>query len=530
MFVVSYSRKAKGQTYSTTYLAESYRNAAGKPTHKHLLNISHLPADKIDGIKAVLQGKTVVDWDALPGLEALDFGLPFLTLGTLATLGFPQVLPPPLQAHWSTLAAMIVNRVDRPCAKYSVKHWLPRTAVARLLDQASPAFVHHDVCYETLDRLQESQTGVEDALFARRPSPPTLYLYDLTSTYFEGEKAELGAYGYSRDHRQDRKQITIGFLGDMQGLPLAVEVFEGNTRDSATVAAQVEKMKARFGCQKACFVGDRGMMTVDNVTLLRDKGMDFILALTHREVLKLVEAHGPRQMGLEDEQGLADITLDGRRLIVCRNPVAGADTKRRRKELMALTEARFKMLADRVQAGRLKQAVKIQQAVDRFVSKWGMEKFYRTEVAEGQFTWQVDQKTLEAAARLDGVYVLEATPPASEVEGVKVQMIYKNLQEIERAFECLKSEVRVRPVFHWRERRIRAHVYLCTLAYLVEQTWRNAWEAWPPADRPEWTELMGALRAWRRVYVPGKPSLKPKDVGLTPEVAAFFAKVGVPLP
>ena len=235
-------------------------------------------------------------------------------------------------------------------------------------------------------------------MYQRREKPVRLFFYDITSTYFEGRKAEIARYGYSRDHRSDRKQVVIGLVTDSDGIPISMEVFDGNTRDCSTVKGKIDELKNRFNVEKACFVGDRGMKTEANVEHIRDAGLDFILALHHREVLKLVEEHGPTQMELFDERGIADISIDGRRLVVCRNPIAGADTKRRRDELLQLTGEKLESIRIRVEKGRLKKPDAIRRAVDRPFSKWKTEKFFKINIEESSFSFERNRQTIESAA------------------------------------------------------------------------------------------------------------------------------------
>ena len=486
MRVAKYINKGKTKDSTYYFIVESYRNENGQPRTKALLNITKLPIEKIEAIDAALRGKNVVDWDKIEGLESRSFGLSYAVIKTLEKMGFPEVLGDEGKKYWSTIVAMIVNRIDNPCSKYSLKNWIKFNALPQLLGESGTSWYHHNRCYRVLDWLALHQTELEDRLYARRENPDWIFLYDVTSSYFEGLMAELGFFGHSRDHRKDLKQVCIGLLADDNGLPYASEVFPGNTRDSTTVSSQINKMKTRFNCEKAVFVGDRGMMTLANKEQLKKSGLDFILALTNREVLKLVEAHGPQQMGLFDERGIADVVIDGRRMIVCRNPIAGDDTKRRRERLLALTAEKLRRIEKRVANGRLRRATAIQQAVDRWLPRWEMSKFFTVEIADDQLKWSLNKETLAAAERLDGVYVLETTVDAEEMPAEKIDRVYKNLQEIERAFRCLKSELNLRPFRHRKELRIRGHVFVGVLAYWVEQIFRNSLYNAPSDRRFEW--------------------------------------------
>ena len=245
MYVAIRTSVQRGKTYHSAQIVEGYRNEKGQPRQKTLLDISGIGMEKILAVKAALSGKDVVEWDSLEGLSALDYGIPYVTEKTLQSLGFAEILGEEGMAHYPAILAMICNRIDAPCAKYSLRNWAKRTSLWTLPGVDPEKAFHHESCYEALDFLQSRQESIEDALYQRREKPARLFLYDITSSYFEGRKAELARFGYSRDHRGDRKQIVIGLVTDCDGLPLCVEVFKGNTRDSSTVIEKINDVKKR---------------------------------------------------------------------------------------------------------------------------------------------------------------------------------------------------------------------------------------------------------------------------------------------
>lgn len=530
MFVAIRKSVQRGKTYHSAQIVEGYRNPEGKPRQKTLLDISKLGMDKIQAVKLALQGKNIVDWDSLDGLTALDYGIPYVVEKTLHSAGLPEILGIEGEKYYPAILAMTANRIDSPCAKYSLRRWAKRTSLWTYPGIEPKKSFHHEFCYETLDFLAANQEPIEDALYRRREKPARLFLYDITSSYFEGRKAEIAKYGYSRDHRGDRKQIVIGLVTDSDGIPICVEVFQGNTRDSSTVIEKINDLKKRFMVDRACFVGDRGMKTEANIEHIKDEGIDFITALCNREVLNLVEEHGPLQMGLFDEREIAEVSIDGRRLIVCRNPIAGEDTKRRRDELMRLTAEELEKIRIRVENGRLKKADAIRKAVDRYFAKWKMEKFFLASIGDGSFKYEKNREVIDAAARLDGVYVIETSLTAEDMPPLEVQSSYKLLQVVERAFRSTKSELCIRPVYHWKESRIRGHVFLCFLAYLVERSLQIGLASMPDENKPEWKEVLESLRGWRRVSVLDRPALKAHHPGFTPEIASWLQCWKIPLP
>jgi len=519
MYVAIRHKTVNGKTYTSAQIVEGYREG-NKVRQRTLLDISRLPMEKILALKAALQGKALVDWDSLDDVEAKDFGLPYVVTSILEKAGVREILGEEGQSFWPTIAAMVANRIDSPCSKYSLKHWAKNTLLDEILGVDGDKAFSHKTCYAALDFLAEHQEEIEAGLFERRRSTPRLILYDITSTYFEGRKVSDARYGYSRDHRGDRLQIVLGFVTDALGLPVSVEIFEGNTRDSSTVKKQIDKVKKRFGVEHACFVADRGMKTIANIEKLKEEGFEFILALRHSEVLQLVEKHGPIQMGLFDKKDIAEVEIDGRRLVVCWNPVAGEDTKRRREELISLTRDGLQKIAARVQTGRLKSPAAIQKAADRVFAKWKMEKFFTLTITEGSFGFALNEDTVRAAERLDGVYVLETNVPLADMTSDEVRDNYKRLQLVERAFRYLKTDLEIRPLFHWKDSRVRGHVFVCFLAYLVEQQMRLALKNLEKG--PTWEEVLSGLRAWRKVRIVGKPHLKSLNAGLTEDTTRWL--------
>jgi len=377
---------------------------------------------------------------------------------------------------------------------------------------------------------KKNQRFIEEELYCQRESPPRLFLYDITSSYFEGRKAELAKYGYSRDHRKDRKQIVIGLVTDTQGLPICVEVLEGNTRDSTTVINKIDELKSRFSVEKACFIGDRGMKTEANVEHIKSEGFDFILALSHREVLKLADDDTPFQMSLFDVQNVAEVNVDGRRLIICKNPKAGEDTKRRRDELLKNTEDSLTKVKERINKGRLKHVDAIRKVIDKFFEKWKMEKFFKLTIGEGVLEFERDEEKIESASRLDGVYVIETSLEEKEMNSSEIQKSYKLLQVVERAFRSVKDVMEIRPVFHRKEIRIKGHVFICFLAYMVERILQLGIEDLMNEKEVEWVEIKEKLRNWREIKVQGRDDLQSLYSGIDDEMKEWLSKWNIQLP
>jgi transposase len=308
-----------------------------------------------------------------------------------------------------------------------------------------------------------------------------LVLYDLTSTWLEGRCCPLARHGYSRDGRSDKLQIVFGVLCSQDGCPVAVEVFSGNVGDPMTVSAQIVKLKQRFGLSRVVLVGDRGMLTEARLRDdVRPAGLDWITALRAPAIQALSAEDGPLQLSLFDERDMAEITSPdhpGERLVVCRNPAMAAERGRKREELLSATEQDLQKIKDRVRRARnpLKGAAAIGEAVGAVLGKRKMAKHFRRTITDDEFSFERDAESIDAEARLDGIYVLRTSLPAETLDAAGTINAYKGLSRVERAFRSIKTtDIEVRPVFHWAEDRVRAHVFLCMIAYYLEWHMRQA--------------------------------------------------------
>jgi hypothetical protein len=328
--------------------------------------------------------------------------------------------------------------------------------------------------YAALDWLLDQQERIENALAKSHLVGGTLALYDVSSSYLEGRCCELAKHGYSRDHRPDRPQIVYGLLCNREGCPVAIEVFEGNTADPMTLSHQVSKLKARFGLDRVVVVGDRGMITSARIGEdLKPAGLDWITALKAPKIQELADG-GPLQFSLFDDRDLAEIAspdYPGERLIVCRNPLLAAQRRRKRTDLLAATErdlGRIKLAVERKRAP-LRGTAEIDLEVGAVLDKHKMGKHYDLTITDTAFAYRRKQDAIASEARLDGIYVIRTNLPAAALTAEQTVSAYKSLAQVERAFRCLKTiDLEIRPVFHWTAPRVRAHVFLCMLAYYVE--------------------------------------------------------------
>jgi transposase len=336
--------------------------------------------------------------------------------------------------------------------------------------------------YEALDWLLERQGRIENGLARRHLEDGVLVLYDVSSSYFEGRCCPLARYGHSRDHRKDRPQIVYGLLCTREGLPIAVEVFDGNTADPSTLSAQIEKVKDRFGISRLVLVGDRGMITSARIRdELRPANLDWISCLRASAVQALAAENGPLQLSLFDDRDLAEISapdlFPGERLIVCRNHALATERARKREDLLAATERELARIEAQVRRknATLRGAAEIGLAVGPALNKRKMAKHFVVTIGDGHLSWRRRLDQIEAEARLDGIYVIRTSVPAEHLSAAETVKAYKDLSCVERAFRSLKSvDLEIRPIRHWTADRVRAHVFLCMLAYHVEWHLREA--------------------------------------------------------
>jgi hypothetical protein len=456
-------------------LRESYREN-GKVLNRTLANLSGWPAEKVQSLRAVLRGDRLVPAGE-GGFEirrSLPHGHVVAALATARQIGLDDLLPRRgTRRHRALAFGLIIARLLDPAAKL---------ATARMLDTATASHSLGEVLdlggvtarelYATLDWLVSEQAFIE----ARRHlEEGVLVLYDVTSTYLEGRCCPLAQFGYSRDHRRDRPQLVIGLLCALDGRPVAVEVFEGNTGDPTTVPKQIDKLKQRFNLKRVVFVGDRGMITDARIEeTLRPAGLDWISALRAPAIQQLAVEGGPLQPSLFDTRDMAEITspdFPGERLVVCKNPLLAGERARKRGELLAATENDLARIQRRVQRAKspLRGAAEIGKAVGAVIGKRKMAKHFETVMTDDSFVFTRKDEAIAQEAKLDGIYVVRTSLAAEQADAATTVRSYKSLARVERAFRCMKTvDLELRPVFHWTAARVRAHVLLCMLAYYLE--------------------------------------------------------------
>jgi transposase len=460
-------------------LRESWREG-GKTRKRTLANLSKLPHEAIEAVRQVLAGKRLATVEELFSIErSLPHGHVDAVLRMVRRLGVDKMISAKRCRERDLVLGMLVARLVDPGSKLATSRQWSNTSLGELLE-VDGADVNE--LYGALAWLGKRQRSIEKKLAQRYLREGGRVLYDVSSSYYEGRTCPLARFGYSRDHRGDRPQIVYGILTNEQGCPVALEVYPGNTGDPTTVRDQVEKIRERFDLERVVLVGDRGMLTETQIETLREHpGIGWISALRSSGIRKLVSA-GAIDMSLFDERNLAEIRspeYPGERFVVCYNPFLADERRRKRNELLDVTEARLERIAAEV-ARRTQKPLpkeKIALKVGKAFGRHKMEKHFVLRFEDGRFEYRRNTTLIAEEEALDGIYVIRTSEPKRRLSAADAVRTYKGLSEVERTFRCLKgTDLRVRPIFHRLEDSVRAHIFLCMLAYYVEWHLRNAWE------------------------------------------------------
>lgn len=473
--VVTNRRQGKHREYVTHLLRRSWREG-GKVRNETVGNISHLPEEVVELVRLALRGERFVSFGARFAIErSLPAGHVEALLAMARRLELTRLLDRSPSRKRQLCLALIVSRVIAPGSKLATARALSQSTLASELGVEGAG---EDDLYGAMDWLLARQERIERALARRHLGEGMLVLYDVSSSYFEGRSCSLAQLGYSRDRKRGTPQIVYGLLCDRRGCPVAVEVFEGSLHDDKTLPAQIEKLRQRFKLGQVIVVSDRGMVTKANLERLREtEGAAWITALKAPQVKKLVR-EGALQLSLFDEQNLAEIAADDypdERLIVCRNPLVAAERARKREDLLAATERALAEIQGRVEQGTLRGSAEIGLAAGALWNRWRVKKHFQVEITDTSFEFSRKHEQIEREAALDGIYVLRTSVAETELEAPDVARAYKQLKEVERAFRELKGPLELRPIHHRLEDRVRAHVFLCMLAYYLAWHLRQAW-------------------------------------------------------
>jgi transposase len=498
--VATTRRVYKGKTYVTHLLRRSIRK--GKTvTHETLGNLSHLPEQLIEIIKRSLKGETFV-----PAAEAFRItctrphGHVEAVLTMIRKLGIDELVASKPSPPRDLVVAMITERLLFPSSKLAhTRHWHGTT----LAEELDVAYATEDHLYEAMDWLLKRQGAIEKRLAQRHLGEGALVLYDVTSSYYEGKTCPLARFGYDRDGKTGCPIIVYGVLTDADGRPVAVQVYPGNTADPKTVPDQVEALAKRFGLSRVVLVGDRGMLTQTQIDMLKKHpGLGWISALRSGAIRRLLADGHLVKKDLEAER-LAEISspeFPGERLVACYNRQLAEQRRHKRQELLAATQAELEALAASV--GRTETAADIGVRAGKIINHYKMAKHFALTIRDGHLGWARKKDTIQKEEILDGIYVIRTSEPAERLTAADGVRSYKRLALVEQSFRCLKGiDLLVRPIHHRTADRVRAHIFLCMLAFYVEWHLRQAWEPLLFED-----EELAVDRQRRDPVLPAQPS------------------------
>jgi hypothetical protein len=499
--VVTTRRRYKGRVYATHLLRRSYREGA-KVKNETVGNLSHLPEPLIEVIRRALRGEAFVPvGEHLQVVRSLPHGHVQAVRAAMDRLGFQSLIASRPSAERDRVCAMVAARVLAPHTKLATTRWWGTTTLAQ---EYGVEAADENNLYAAMDWLLERQALIERKLAARHLQGGSLALYDLSSSYFEGTHCPLAKIGHDRDGKKNKLQVNYGLLTNPAGCPVAISVYEGNTGDAKTLMPQVKQLREEFGLKQVVLVGDRGMISHKAIQELRElEGLGWITALKSTQIRSLVEGE-TLQLGLFDERNLLELVhpdYPGERLIACRNPELTKLRGHKRRALLEATQGELEKVRARVQRGALQGPAAIGLRVGRVLNKYKVGKHFALEITDRRFEFHLLQEQIADEAALDGIYVIRTSVPKKQLSAADAVRNYKALANVERAFRALKTvDLKVRPIHHHLEKRVRAHIFLCMLAYYVE--W-HLLEAWRPLL---FTDEDQAAKAQRDPVAPAKRS------------------------
>jgi transposase len=481
-----YIAKVPNRNSPPSYLLrESYREN-GKVKNRTLANLSSLPLEQIELLSRVLKGESLVPAeDAFRRIRSVPHGHVHAVLFMLRRLQLESLIASRPCRERDLVVAMVAQRILFPSSKLAaIRLWETTT----LAEELGVKDTEVEELYAALDWLLLRQRRIEHKLARRHLCEGARVLYDVSSSSYFGHTCLLARFGHNRDGRRDLPRIVYGVLTDSEGRPVAMEVYPGNTGDPATVPDQVEKLRVRFGLKRVVLVGDRGMLTQARIDKLREQpGLGWLSALRPEAIRKLIEK-GCLERSLFDERNLAEIAspdFPGERLVACFNPLLEERRRRKRELLLVATERQFARIAAEVARRRKKPLTKAEIGVKtgKVLNKYKVGKHFALSIEDGCFSWQRKQVEIDEEAALDGIYVVRSSEPAEDLAADDAVRAYKSLGDVEQAFRAMKGlELLVRPIHHRVADRVRAHLFICLLAYYVQWHLKRAWASLLFAD------------------------------------------------
>lgn len=465
-------------------LRESIRQGK-KIVKRTIANLSSLSIEQAHAIRRVLKNEKLVQPQAhFDILSSRAHGHVEAVLLTIRKLGLDKLIATRRCHERDLIITMIASRILGPESKLALSRSWDNTTLAESLGVGE---ADEDSLYAAMDWLCERQERIEQKLADRHLQEGGRVLYDLSSSYFEGRQCPLAVRGYNRDQKKGKLQVNYGLLTDERGCPVSISAFPGNTSDSKTLLPQIDRLQDTFKLKSVVMVGDRGMISQKQVEELKGhSGVDWITALRTGAIGQLMDA-GAIQLTLFDERNLFEFTdpdFPGEKLVACRNPELAFRRKHKREALLKATTEALEKVQGMVARGRLKEADKIGVRAGRVINQYKMAKHFKLEIGEKRFHFEIDEQKVSAEAALDGIYVIRTS--LSDLSAGDAVRHYKALAQVERAFRSIKTmDLEVRPIHHHREQRVRAHLFLCMLAYYVKWHMMEAWRPLLFADEDQ---------------------------------------------
>jgi transposase len=460
----------------TILLRKSWRE--GKKTKKKTIaNLTHLPSEAIEILRRFLNGQKFVPIEETIGniVESKQHGHVFAVLSAIKKLGVPNLIAYKSSTKRSLILAIIIARILNPSSKLATTRLWLDTTLSRELQEIEGA--NEDDLYQAMDWLIQRKSRIEKKIAQRHLKAGSLVLYDLSSSYFEGENCLLAKFGYNRDLKKGKKQVNYGLLTDEQGRPIAIDIYEGNIKDSETLLDQINKLRTTFKIAQIVIVGDRGMITkghIEQFNLMR--GINWVTALKSKQIRVIFE-----QTETDPEKTLFEIThsdYPNERLVVCRNPQLAKKRAHDRQALIFKTEEKLKKIQRMVQNRKLFEKDKIGVRVGKEINKFKVAKLFDLKIEDNYFTYEINQKKVEQERTLDGIYVIRTNLEKGRMDAPDVVRSYKQLCNVEKAFHTIKTmDLKIRPIYHYSTLRVKAHIFICMLAYYVEWHIKEAWRS-----------------------------------------------------
>ncbi len=494
--------KIPNRQYKPNYLLRRAFRDGKKVCKETLANLSELSISQIEAMRMILKGQELVPVeDAFEILQSRQHGTVQAVLTAMDQLGFKKLIASKSSKERDLVVAMVAARIINPDTKLATTRWWHNTTLPTELNVAD---ANENDIYNAMDWLLEHKKYIEPKLAKRHLKDGSKILYDLSSSYFEGEKCPLAERGYNRDKKKGKLQVNYGLLTDERGCPITVRVVDGNVSDTRTFIPQVDQIRDEFGIDRMIIVGDRGMISQKQIDKLKSyKNIDWITALRSSSIRKLIEDESI-QPELFDERNLFEIEhpdYPKERLIACRNPYLAAHRSKTRQSLLEKTRENLAKIQKSVQNGRTQGIDKIGIKVGKVIDKYKVAKHFDIEISDNSFEFTVNQGRVAKEAALDGIYVIRTNVSKDSMDSETAVRNYKNLSQVERAFRSMKSvDLMVRPIHHRLPDRVRAHIFICMLAYYVQWHMRQAWSSllFTDEDR-EWLQQ-------RNPVAPAKPS------------------------